>query len=108
MLNKSSRVWAPWFGLGPAGIAKQRERGKLTVRERVAQLADPGSFQEAMALVGSATYAGTHLQSFVPKPQVEGTVRIDGRKVLVKASDFSVRGGLGRQRLGAGRGAVHQ
>ena len=87
---------------GPEGIAKQRERGKLTVRERVAQLADPGSFQETMALVGSATYDGTQLQSFVPKPQVEGTVRIDGRKVLVKASDFSVRGGSGGSVSGLG------
>jgi acetyl-CoA carboxylase carboxyltransferase component len=87
---------------GPEGIAKQRERGKLTVRERVAQLADPGSFQETMGLVGSATYAGTQLQSFVPKPQVEGTVRIDGRKVLVKASDFSVRGGSGGSVSGLG------
>ena len=87
---------------GPAGIAKQRERGKLTVRERVALLADPGSFQETMGLVGSATYAGAQLQSFVPKPQVEGTLRIDGRKVLVKASDFSVRGGSGGSVSGLG------
>ena len=87
---------------GPEGIAKQRERGKLTVRERVAQLADPGSFQETMGLVGSATYDGTQLQRFVPKPQVEGTVRIDGRKVLVKASDFSVRGGSGGSVSGLG------
>jgi len=87
---------------GPEGIAKQRERGKLTVRERVAQLADPGSFHETMGLVGSATYDGTQLQRFVPKPQVEGTVRIDGRKVLVKASDFSVRGGSGGSVSGLG------
>ena len=87
---------------GPEGIAKQRERGKLTVRERVAQLADPGSFQETMGLVGSATYDGSQLQRFVPKPQVEGTVRIDGRKVLVKASDFSVRGGSGGSVSGLG------
>src|SRR3546814_5588265 len=31
---------------GPEGIARQRERGKLTVRERIDAFADPGSFRE--------------------------------------------------------------
>lgn len=38
-------------GGGPARVAKQHERGKLTARERLAALFDPGSFHEAGALV---------------------------------------------------------
>ncbi len=41
---------------GEAGIARQRRRGKLTVRERIDALSDPGSFQETGGLAGSATY----------------------------------------------------
>lgn len=87
---------------GPEGIARQRERGKLTVRERIDGLADPGSFQETMALVGAGRYEGAALTGFTPKPHVEGTVRIDGRKVFVKASDFTVRGGSGGLLSGLG------
>lgn len=87
---------------GPEGIARQRERGKLTARERIAALGDPGSFQESMALVGAGTYDGATLTRFTPKPQVDGTIRIDGRKVVVKASDFTVRGGSGGYMSGLG------
>lgn len=80
---------------GEEGVAKQRERGKLPVRERVDALADAGSFREFMGLVGSATYDNGNLVGFIPKPQVEGTIKIDGRKVVVKGSDFTVRGGAG-------------
>ena len=31
---------------GEDGIARQRKRGKLTVRERIEAISDPGSFQE--------------------------------------------------------------
>jgi methylmalonyl-CoA decarboxylase subunit alpha len=78
---------------GAEGVARQHERGKLTVRERIDALADPGSFREFMGLVGHAHYDGARLASFVPKPSVEGTVRLDGRKVVVTGGDFTVRGG---------------
>ena len=79
---------------GEEGIARQRRRGKLTVRERMDGLADPGSFREFRSLVGFGNYddAG-ELESFTPKPSVEGTCRLDGRKVVVSAGDFTVRGG---------------
>lgn len=80
---------------GEEGIARQRQRGKLTVRERIHGLADPDSFREFMGLVGTAKYEDGKLVSFIPRPQVEGTIRLDGRKVVVKASDFTVRGGAG-------------
>jgi acetyl-CoA carboxylase carboxyltransferase component len=78
---------------GPVGIARQHSRGKLTVRERIAALADPGSFREFMGLAGRGTYDGDRLVDFTPKPSVEGTCTLDGRKVVVTGGDFTVRGG---------------
>ncbi|MGK0173113.1 MAG: acetyl-CoA carboxylase carboxyltransferase component [Gammaproteobacteria bacterium] len=79
---------------GPEGIERQRKRGKLTVRERIDAIADPGSFREIRSLVGTATYdANNELESFLPKGAVEGTVKLNGRKAVVTAGDFTVRGG---------------
>ncbi|MEQ8858782.1 MAG: carboxyl transferase domain-containing protein [Pseudomonadales bacterium] len=77
---------------GPEGIRRQHERGKLTVRERIDALADPGSFREFMGLMGQASYDAGVLADFTPRPVVEGTARLDGRKVLT-GGDFTVRGG---------------
>ena len=57
---------------GEAGIARQRKRGKLTVRERIDALTDPDSFEEFAGLVGSATYEDNELVDFTPKGSVEG------------------------------------
>src|SRR5215218_1509481 len=81
---------------GPDGIERQRARGKLLVRERISLLADEGSFREFGILVGRAEY-GTddRLTAFTPKGHVDGMCTIDGRKVVVTAGDFTVRGGSG-------------
>src|SRR5579884_989157 len=79
---------------GPERIARQHASGKLTVRERIDALADPGSFREFMGLMGSGTYGEDgRLVGFTPKPAVEGTCTLDGRKVIVSGGDFTVRGG---------------
>jgi acetyl-CoA carboxylase carboxyltransferase component len=88
---------------GAEGIARQRQRGKLTVRERIDALADPGSFREFMGLAGSGAYDDDHLTDFIPKPSVEGTLTLDGRKAVVSASDFTVRGGSAGTRGGLGQ-----
>ncbi len=80
---------------GDAGIQRQRERGKLTVRERIDALADEGSFREFAGLVGRATYEDNELTDFTPKGAVEGFGELDGRQVVVSAGDFTVRGGSG-------------
>jgi acetyl-CoA carboxylase carboxyltransferase component len=85
---------------GPEGIARQHAQGKLTVRERIDALADPGSFREFGELVGHATYAEGVLAGFTPKAAVDGFCRIDGRKVIVSGGDFTVRGGSGGGREG--------
>src|SRR5262245_57761602 len=87
---------------GPDGIARQRARGKLTARERIDALADRDSFREFMGLAGDGRYTGTTLSGFTPKPMVEGTCLLDGRKAIVTAGDFTVRGGSASSRGGLG------
>lgn len=79
---------------GAEGVARQRSRGKLTVRERLARFADPGTFRQFGTLRGTGEYDEQgELASFVPRGQVDGTALVDGRKVVVMAGDFTVRGG---------------
>ncbi len=79
---------------GDEPVERQRGRGKLTVRERVAFLADPGSFHEIGKIAGKAIY-GTNdeLESFTPSTSVTGRARLNGRPVVILADDFTVRGG---------------
>jgi acetyl-CoA carboxylase carboxyltransferase component len=79
---------------GPDKIKRQHDAGKLTVRERIAGLADPGSFQEIGALAGKAEYdAVGNLVAFSPANFVFGYARLDGRRVVIAGDDFTVRGG---------------
>ncbi len=78
---------------GPEGVARQRRRGKLTVRERMAALTDEGSFRELWSLAGSGEYRNEELADFVPRAVVEGFCRLDGRPAVVSGGDFTVRGG---------------
>jgi acetyl-CoA carboxylase carboxyltransferase component len=79
---------------GPEKVARQHAAGRLTVRERIGALVDPGSFDEVGALAGHAVYAedGT-LAEFTAANFVMGTARLDGRRVAVGGDDFTVRGG---------------
>jgi acetyl-CoA carboxylase carboxyltransferase component len=79
---------------GEERVARQRASGRLTVRERIDALADPGSFHETGALAGRATYdeAG-ELTDFLPANMVMGQARLDGRRAVLQADDFTVRGG---------------
>jgi acetyl-CoA carboxylase carboxyltransferase component len=78
---------------GPDRVARQHAQGKMTARERIAALADPGSFREFMGLAGSGVYRDGELSGFTPKPHVDGMITIAGRKAVVTAGDFTVRGG---------------
>ncbi|HUJ75789.1 MAG TPA: carboxyl transferase domain-containing protein [bacterium] len=79
---------------GPEKIKRQHDAGKLTVRERIAGLVDPGSFHEIGALAGRAQYnAQGEMQSFTPANFVLGRARVGGRTVVVAGDDFTVRGG---------------
>ena len=79
---------------GPDKVKRQHDGGKLTVRERIEQLLDPGSFHEIGALAGRAQYGDDgELESFQPANFVFGRGRIEGRPVVVGGDDFTVRGG---------------
>ena len=89
------RVMAQEMG-GPDSVAFHHGRGKLTVRERIHQLQDPGSFREVGSVVGTPTWADDgSLESLQPAPVVIGTLRIEGRKATVAGGDFTIRGGAG-------------
>ncbi len=75
-------------------VAKQHERGKLTARERIDLLLDPGSFTEFDEL---ARHRATDFGIAATRPYGDGVVTgygtIDGRPVCVFSQDFTVFGG---------------
>jgi acetyl-CoA carboxylase carboxyltransferase component len=79
---------------GEAKLAKQRAMGRLNARERIAAVADEGSFREIGALAGFAAYADDGaMLSFQPANFLFGRALVDGRPVVLTADDFTVRGG---------------
>jgi acetyl-CoA carboxylase carboxyltransferase component len=79
---------------GRERVERQRASGRLTVRERIERLFDPGSFHETGALAGRATYGESgELEDFLPANTVVGQGRIGGRRAVVQGDDFTVRGG---------------
>lgn len=79
---------------GEERVARQRDAGKLTVRERLAALLDEGSWHEVGSVAGATRYAEDgSLLDVTPANFLAGTGRVDGRKVVVGADDFTVRGG---------------
>jgi propionyl-CoA carboxylase beta chain len=81
-------------GGGEARIEKQHAAGKLTARERIDALLDPGSFQEFDALVVHRNQDfGMDKQRIPGDGVITGHGRIDGRPVFVFAHDFTVFGG---------------
>jgi acetyl-CoA carboxylase carboxyltransferase component len=79
---------------GAERVARAREAGRLSVRERIDRLLDPGSFHETGQLAGRAEYDDQgRLASFTPANFVCGRGRIEGRPVVVGGDDFTVRGG---------------
>ena len=75
-------------------VEKQHEKGKLTARERVDKLLDPGSFEELDTFVRHRTYE-FEMQKRRPYGDavVTGWGTIDGRPVVVFSQDFTVFGG---------------
>ena len=81
-------------GGGVERIKKQHDAGKLTARERIDLLLDPGSFVEFDRFVvhRSADF-GMDQQKVLGDGVVTGHGLIDGRKAFVVAQDFAVFGG---------------
>jgi acetyl-CoA carboxylase carboxyltransferase component len=83
-------------GGGPERVAKQHKTGKLTARERIDILLDPGSFREIDAFI---TQRSRDFGMDKPENQylgdsvVTGWGTIDGRLIYVYSQDFTVFGG---------------
>ncbi len=81
-------------GGGPVRVERQHAWGKLTARERLDLLLDPGSFVELDAFVTHrATEFGLDRQHFLGDGVVTGHGTVDGRLVFVFSQDFTVFGG---------------
>ena len=82
------------LGGGIEHIERQHGRGKLTARERIDQLIDPGTFSELGSAVGTT---GMRMDGRIPLAPCDGaivgTAKVHGRPIMLYASDFTVLGG---------------
>src|SRR5438128_3050824 len=82
------------LGAGEDTLRKQHDTGKLTARERIDLLFDPGSFEEVDKLVTHRCRDFGMEHQIVPGDGVvAGHGLIDGRQVFAFAQDFTVFGG---------------
>ena len=82
------------LGGGERRIEQQHKKGKLTARERLDLLLDPGSFNELdMFVTHRSTDFGLDAQKIPGDGVVTGYGQIDGRLVYVFSQDFTVFGG---------------
>jgi propionyl-CoA carboxylase beta chain len=81
-------------GGGPERLVQQHKKGKLSARERLDLLLDPGSFVELDRFVTHrCTDFGLDQQQFLGDGVVTGYGRVNGRLVYVFSQDFTVFGG---------------
>src|SRR4051794_22687592 len=81
-------------GGGDDRIAKQHAAGKLTARERIELLLDPGTFVELDKFVTHrCADFGMEQQKILGDGVVTGYGTVNGRQVFVFAQDFTVFGG---------------
>ncbi len=81
-------------GGGEKHIKRQHDRGKLTARERIDILIDPGTFNELGSCVNTT---GSRIDGRMTDAPCDGvvlgTADVHGRLVMIHASDFTVLGG---------------
>jgi acetyl-CoA carboxylase carboxyltransferase component len=78
------------LGGGEKAVERHRSRGKLTARERIDRLVDPGTtFLELNALAAWDLYEGDAPSAGI----VTGVGVIEGRQCVVVANDATVKGG---------------
>jgi methylmalonyl-CoA carboxyltransferase large subunit len=82
------------LGGGAERLAKHRAQGKLTARERVEGLVDPGSFQEFGAFARHrASLFGMQGKDMAADGVITGAASLEGRLIHLASQDFSVAGG---------------
>ena len=82
------------MGGGQERIDKQHAKGRMTARERIEMLLDPGSFEEFdMFKTHRSTQFGMEDKEFLGDGVVTGYGTVNGRIVYVFSQDFTVFGG---------------
>ena len=77
-------------GGGTEAVARHRSRGKLTARERIERLLDPGTpFLELSPLAAWEMYEGDAPSAGI----VTGIGRVAGRETVIVSNDATVKGG---------------
>lgn len=94
-INKLKETrWKAIEGGGKARIQKQHDKGKMTARERINELLDPGSFHELeMFAAQRADNADPGAEKYYGDGVVTGFGQVNGRPVYLYAQDFTVMGG---------------
>ena len=93
------------LGGGEEKIAKQHERGKLTARERIDLLVDPGTFVE-LGIHGGPHFSQRAMDGREAPADgvITGWGDVDGRRCAIAAYDFTVMAGsmgvTGEQKMG--------
>ncbi|KAK4545098.1 hypothetical protein LTR36_003649 [Oleoguttula mirabilis] len=95
---KTLRTIAATPNTKKTGYIRQKEAGKLWVRERIEQLLDKGSFREIGSVTGKVNWHQTgplkeEPEDYTPSNNVQGFGKLRGRKVVFTADDFSIRAG---------------
>ncbi len=89
---------------GPEKIKRQHDQGKLTARERIANLLDPDSFLE-VGLFNCSDVPG--MEGKTPaNSKIAGFGKIDGRPVAIVANDFTVLAATSSRVAGRKEGEV--
>jgi acetyl-CoA carboxylase carboxyltransferase component len=82
------------LGGGPERIATQHAKGKLTARERLDLLLDPGTFNELEPFItAQSDETGLASEKYMGDGVITGYGQVEGRTVYVYAQDFTVYGG---------------
>lgn len=95
---KALRTMANTPNTDRTGYVRQKEAGKLWVRERIDLLLDKGSAREVGSVSGHVSWkqlGGTREwpESFTPHNNPQGFGKLNGRQIVFTADDFSIRAG---------------
>ncbi len=92
---------------GPEAVARQRRAGRGTIRERITELTDEGSFVEVGTLATHRRRDGKgNILEETPWGYVVGLAKIDGRPVAVGGEDFTVQGGASTGHVSRRKGGM--
>jgi acetyl-CoA carboxylase carboxyltransferase component len=82
------------LGGGEEAIQKQLAKGKLTARQRIELLLDPGTFTETNTFVRHNSQGfGMEKKKFYTDGVITGFGQVNGRLVYVYSQDFTILGG---------------